>query len=146
MNDVWQMWARLRSSCLTFGKHRAIHAVSWAQVGRSSRWETVPTLPAFHKPPINLSSRSRLGLTKQAVWSKAALQAPIEDEYVYACILCTVLHAKIIVTLSNTNLNWFHYSYCQSLCQHWNKDVLTCVCVCVVVLWTHTLMHCTRRH
>lgn len=36
MNDVWQMWARLSWSCLTFGKHWAIHAASWAQVGRRS--------------------------------------------------------------------------------------------------------------
>ncbi len=103
MNDVWQMWARLSWSCLTFVKHRAIQ-LRWA--GARSRRETVPALPALHKPPINLSSRSRLGLTKQAGWSKAALQAPVEDEYVYACILCAA-HARI-ATLSNTNSDWFH--------------------------------------
>lgn len=107
MNDVWQMWARLSwaaSPLGSTGRFTQRAELRWA--GAYSRRETVPALPAFHTPPINLSSRSRLGLTKQAVWSKAALQASTEGKYVYASILCAVLHAKI-VTLSNTN--WFHY-------------------------------------
>jgi len=79
------------ASC-TFGRNRAVHAVSWAQVGMCSRRGTGPVLPAFHKPPINLSSRARLGLTKHAVRSKAVLQAPTEDRYVYACTLCAIYY------------------------------------------------------